>query len=198
MIQVVWLLKQIFRIRAANDVQYAFAYNYFLAESLEEISDSEIFAEFDRDKSGVLSDREMRLLITKIHELPIRLEHLTALEDDLKECYDNKTYHEQVKNPEKYFDKKMPQVTEKFALSCPKFLDRIEVVKKGKKKYKTKELDDSEIEFQMIGSNVSSVIGQLDHVRKNQKKFLCINDNMDHSSKGKASKYWANRDWMFY
>ena len=130
----------------------------------------------------------MRLLITKIHELPIRLEHLTALEDDLKECYDNKPYHEQVKSPEKYFDKKMPQVTEKFALSCPKFLDRIEVVKKGKKKYKTKELDDSEIEFQMIGSNVSSVIGQLDHVRKNQKKFLCINDNMDHSSKGKASK----------
>ena len=159
---------------------------------MEEISDTEIFAEFDRDKSGVLSDREMRLLITKIHELPIRLEHLTALEDDLKECYDNKTYHEQVKNPEKYFDKKMPQVTEKFALSCPKFLDRVEVVKKGKKKYKTKELDDSEIEFQMIGSNVSSVIGQLDHVRKNQKKFLCINDNMDHSSKGKASKIFSH------
>ena len=143
-----------------------------------------MFTAFDKDKSGVLSDREMRLLITKLHDLPIRLEHLTALEDDLKDCAKNYTFPREIQNAEKYYDEKMPQVTVNFALDCPKFADRIEILKKRKKKYKSTELDDSEIEFQMIGSNVSSVIGQLDHIRKNQKKFLCINDNMDHSSKG--------------
>lgn len=34
----------------------------------------------------------------------------------------------------------------------------------------------------MIQTNISHVIGQLDEVRKTSKKFICLNDNIDHRS----------------
>ncbi|XP_077868278.1 N-acetylglucosamine-1-phosphotransferase subunits alpha/beta-like, partial [Saccoglossus kowalevskii] len=44
-------------------------------------------------------------------------------------------------------------------------------------------LGDDEVAFKMIRTNVSHVIGQLDDIRRNPKKFICLNDNIDHSSK---------------
>lgn len=34
----------------------------------------------------------------------------------------------------------------------------------------------------MILTNISNVIGQLDEVRRDAKKFICLNDNIDHKS----------------
>ncbi|CAD5119659.1 DgyrCDS8253 [Dimorphilus gyrociliatus] len=42
---------------------------------------------------------------------------------------------------------------------------------------------EDDIMFKMIHSNISHVIGQLDEVRKQSKKFICLNDNIDHKSK---------------
>ena len=165
-------------------MQFAFAYFYYLKEAPLVISDAEIFDEMDTDKSGVLSDRELRLFITKINDLPIRLEYLTSVEDAFKKCAANQTEREQIGNREEDFDKELPQVTKELFINCGAILDKVEKLKTQRKRFKTVELDDGDIEFQMIGSNVSTVIGQLDHVRKNQKKFLCINDDMDHGGKG--------------
>ena len=41
-------------------------------------------------------------------------------------------------------------------------------------------MDQSELAFKMLKENVSTVVGQLDDIRKNPKKFICLNDNMDH------------------
>ena len=38
--------------------------------------------------------------------------------------------------------------------------------------------------FQMVGTNGSTVMNQLDHIRKERKKFICLNDNIDHSKQG--------------
>ena len=45
-------------------------------------------------------------------------------------------------------------------------------------------MPEDEITFKMIRTNVSIVVGQLDDIRKNPKKFICLNDNIDHH-KGK-------------
>ena len=34
----------------------------------------------------------------------------------------------------------------------------------------------------MLDSNASHVVAKLDELRKNEKKFVCINDNMNHDS----------------
>lgn len=41
-------------------------------------------------------------------------------------------------------------------------------------------MSEDEIIFKMIRTNVSNVVGQLDDIRKNPKKFICLNDNIDH------------------
>lgn len=41
-------------------------------------------------------------------------------------------------------------------------------------------MEQEEIAFKMIRTNVSTVVGQLDDIRKNPKKFICLNDNIDH------------------
>jgi len=164
-------------------MQFAFSYFYYLRELRMNVTYEEFFAEFDTDGNGVLSDRELRLFVTKTVELPIRLDILTALESEFKKCFGNGTQTGEV--IESYYDKEMPQVTSALFTACPYVTDKLDVIQKERRMYKSTELDDSEIEFQMIGSNVSSVIGQLDHIRKNQKKFLCVNDDMDHGGKGK-------------
>jgi len=40
------------KIRSSDDMQFAFAYNYFLMSELREINSSEIFDRFDIDNSG--------------------------------------------------------------------------------------------------------------------------------------------------
>ena len=40
----------------------------------------------------------------------------------------------------------------------------------------------NDITFKMLRGNVSDVVIQLDEVRKNPKKFVCLNDNVDHDS----------------
>lgn len=171
-------------------MQFAFAYFYYLREVRLEISLDEIFAEFDTDLSGVLSDRELRLFVTKTTELPIRLDYLTKLETELKNCSaksEKEILIDKERKVEEYYDKEMPQISRFLFTHCPHIVDKLEQMRNGRRKYKSTELDDDEIEFQMIGSNVSSVIGQLDHIRKNQKKFLCVNDDMDHGGSGYGS-----------
>ena len=40
----------------------------------------------------------------------------------------------------------------------------------------------SDVEFVMLDANISHAISKLDQVRRNEKKFLCINDDMNHAS----------------
>ena len=43
-------------------------------------------------------------------------------------------------------------------------------------------MSQDDITFKMLRGNVSDVVIQLDEVRKNPKKFVCLNDNVDHES----------------
>ena len=55
-------------------MQFAFSYFYFLMSALQQLNVSQVFDEIDTDHSGVLSDREIRTLATRIHELPLSLQ----------------------------------------------------------------------------------------------------------------------------
>ncbi|TRY57872.1 hypothetical protein DNTS_017664 [Danionella cerebrum] len=62
------------RVRHSEDMQFAFSYFYFLMSAVQQLNVSEVFDEIDTDHSGVLSDREIRTLATRIHELPLSLQ----------------------------------------------------------------------------------------------------------------------------
>lgn len=55
-------------------MQFAFSYFYFLMSAQQKLNVTDVFDEIDTDHSGVLSDREIRTLATRIHELPLSLQ----------------------------------------------------------------------------------------------------------------------------
>ncbi len=69
------------RVRHSEDMQFAFSYFYFLMSAVQQLNISELFDEIDTDHSGVLSDREIRTLATRIHELPLSLQVHTEWHD---------------------------------------------------------------------------------------------------------------------
>lgn len=69
------------RVRHSEDMQFAFSYFYFLMSAVQQLNISEVFDEIDTDHSGVLSDREIRTLATRVHELPLSLQVHTEWHD---------------------------------------------------------------------------------------------------------------------
>ncbi|XP_056133052.1 N-acetylglucosamine-1-phosphotransferase subunits alpha/beta [Lampris incognitus] len=188
------------RVRHSEDMQFAFSYFYFLMSALQHLSVSQVFDEIDTDHSGVLSDREIRTLATRIHELPLSLQDLTGLEQTLINC--SKTLPTNLTqlhlvNPtqEAYYDPSMPPVTKGLVLHCKPITERIHKAFRDQNKYKFEIMGEEEIAFKMVRTNVSHVVGQLDDIRKNPRKFICLNDNIDHSHKDAATVKAVLRDF---
>ncbi|KAK7480398.1 hypothetical protein BaRGS_00028317 [Batillaria attramentaria] len=185
-----WAVTSSHRVRSRDDMQFAFSYYYFLLGAVVPVDPARIFDEMDTDFSGVLSDREIRTLATRLYDLPLYLETLTGLETMFINCSEH--LHEDLKHlqqqqtlaltNEQYYDTRMPQVTKLLFTNCPPVADLVKEKIKAKHKYKTTIMDESDIAFKMIHGNVSKVVGQLDDVRKHPKKFICLNDNIDHGS----------------
>lgn len=64
------------KVRHSEDMQFAFSYFYYLMSAIQPLNISQVFDEVDTDQSGVLSDREIRTLATRIHDLPLSLQVL--------------------------------------------------------------------------------------------------------------------------
>ncbi|XP_016138851.1 N-acetylglucosamine-1-phosphotransferase subunits alpha/beta-like [Sinocyclocheilus grahami] len=188
------------RVRHSEDMQFAFSYFYFLMSAVQQLNISEVFDEIDTDHSGVLSDREIRTLATRIHELPLSLQDLTSLEQMLINC--SKTLpsnltqlHTVSPTQEAYYDPSMPPVTKGLVIHCNHITERIHKAFKDQNKYKFEIMGEEEIAFKMIRTNVSHVVGQLDDIRKNPRKFICLNDNIDHSHKDASTVKAVLRDF---
>ncbi|KAF7701832.1 N-acetylglucosamine-1-phosphotransferase subunits alpha/beta [Silurus meridionalis] len=176
------------RVRHSEDMQFAFSYFYYLMSALQRYNVSQVFDEIDTDRSGVLSDREIRTLATRIHELPLSLQDLTGLEQMLINCskfLPSSQTNLHMVNPtqETYYDPGMPPVTKGLVIHCKPVAEKIQSAFKDQNKYKFEIMGEEEIAFKMIRTNVSHVVGQLDDIRKNPRKFICLNDNIDHFHK---------------
>ncbi|CAG5121922.1 unnamed protein product [Candidula unifasciata] len=138
----------------------------------------------DTDHSGVLSDREIRTLAARMYDLPLYLETLTGLETTFVNCSDTVTdptlQSLSDDQREVYYDKKMPLVTKYLFLHCEEIVKLVKSKFRPVPKYKTTIVNDDDIAFKMVHTNVSHVVGQLDDIRKHPKKFICLNDNIDH------------------
>ncbi|XP_041636939.1 N-acetylglucosamine-1-phosphotransferase subunits alpha/beta isoform X2 [Cheilinus undulatus] len=188
------------RVRHSEDMQFAFSYFYFLMSAQQQLNVSEVFDEIDTDHSGVLSDREIRTLATRIHELPLSLQDLTGLEQMLINCSKSlptnlTQLHLVSPTQEAYYDPSMPPVTKGLILHCKPITERIHKAFRDQNKYKFEIMGEEEIAFKMVRTNVSHVVGQLDDIRKNPRKFICLNDNIDHSHKDAATVKAVLRDF---
>ncbi|XP_062989441.1 N-acetylglucosamine-1-phosphotransferase subunits alpha/beta [Elgaria multicarinata webbii] len=188
------------KVRHSEDMQFAFSYFYYLMSALQPLNVSQVFDEVDTDQSGILSDREIRTLATRIHELPLSLQDLTGLEQMLINCSKSLPVNITRINiipptQEAYYDPNLPPVTKNLLTNCKLVTDRIRKAYKDKNKYRFEIMGEEEVAFKMIRTNVSHVVGQLDDIRKNPRKFVCLNDNIDHIHKDAQTVKAVLRDF---
>ncbi|XP_076114277.1 N-acetylglucosamine-1-phosphotransferase subunits alpha/beta-like [Mytilus galloprovincialis] len=181
-----WDITSSHKVRSSDDMQFAFSYFYYLMGVKRNVTAEEIFDEMDTDKSRSLSDREIRTLAASLYDLPLDLKTLSGLENILKNCSEYLPDDKKIERPpptdvETYYDKDMPQATRTLFLNCDEMVELIQSKFKSRQKHKFVTLEDHEIAFKMIKSNISTVVGQLDDLRKNPKKFICLNDNIEHN-----------------
>ncbi|KAM6153026.1 N-acetylglucosamine-1-phosphotransferase subunits alpha/beta [Erethizon dorsatum] len=188
------------KVRHSEDMQFAFSYFYYLMSAVQPLNISQVFDEVDTDHSGVLSDREIRTLATRVHELPLSLQDLMGLEHMLINC--SKTLpanvtqlHTVPPTQEAYYDPNLPPVTKSLVTNCKPVTDKIHKAYKDKSKYRFEIMGEEEIAFKMIRTNVSHVVGQLDDIRKNPRKFVCLNDNIDHNHRDAQTVKAVLRDF---
>jgi len=76
----------------------------------------------------------------------------------------------------------LPHITKEYLLVCPAAKKRIDALWEKKLKWKHEILDTEDVAFVMIGTNASDVRRAIDGIRSKRQKFICLNDNMNHSN----------------
>ncbi|KAJ8956361.1 hypothetical protein NQ318_015099 [Aromia moschata] len=170
------------RVRKRDDVQFSFAVGDGGARGRGDLD------EFDTDLSSTWSDREIRTLLTKLYELPLSYAVVDHFEAMLLNCSENWDLPV-VSTPsyERYIDSKLPTITKDLVISCPS-LSAILTQRFGQvPKYKYEIVHNSEskyVTFKMLSSNISDVVSNLDEIRSDTRKFVCLNDNLDETKAG--------------
>lgn len=180
------------RFRERNDLQYAFTYYHFLMSESRNKSVSEIFDDFDTDGSGTWSDREIRTLLTKIYNLPLDWSAVRYFEEVVTNCSLQQNNFVPLEHQEeqkivyptlvyeRYEDSTIPTVTKSLVLACHELTDMMKMnfAQTPLYKYHVNQKTGIYSNFKMLTSNITQVVDALDELRKNPKKFNCINDNL--------------------
>jgi UDP-N-acetylglucosamine-lysosomal-enzyme len=174
------------RLRSDHDMQYAFAYYHFLAELSISFNASAAFDEFDVDGTGLLSVHELRTIVTRLYRLPTTTADWHEFEKILLNCSDGQ---------EELLDQgvgigpdgKVVWVTRELFVNCTDLIKKVNHTLGHKKQHKTRFISEHDaleyIAFEMIRNNLSVVQDQLNAIRRDPKRFTCLNDNIDHRTR---------------
>ncbi|XP_058829054.1 N-acetylglucosamine-1-phosphotransferase subunits alpha/beta [Topomyia yanbarensis] len=180
------------RFREKDDLQYAFTYYHFLMSESRNKSVSEIFDDFDTDNSGTWSDREIRTLLAKIYNLPLDWSAVRYFEEVVTNCSLQQNNFVPLEHQldqrhiyptlvyERYEDSTIPMVTKNLVLRCHELTDmmRANFGQVPLYRFHINQKTGIYSNFKMLTSNITQVVDALDELRKNPKKFNCINDNL--------------------
>ena len=158
------------QLRSPRDMQYAFSYNYYIIDMPEAFNLSRTWSEyFDVDASGELDENEFWTLLVYLCGGTPTDGELNRTLAEIANCTGKK--------PE---DKLWPLRLDELA-RCNETAERLRK-SMDKRKYRHEEFDTATVGFVMVWNNDTTLQGKLDGIRFNRHKFICINDNIDHSS----------------
>eukprot|EP00053_Salpingoeca_punica_P018525 m.182084 g.182084 ORF g.182084 m.182084 type:complete len:1404 (-) comp17455_c0_seq3:254-4465(-) len=168
------------QLRHGKDMQYAFAYFYFLIHQKLDFNLTEEFNRLDTDRDGLLSVNELRTFVTRVYDIPTSADTWNTFEGILLNCSSLQPPLEKLGvgvGP----DEVEVWVTEQLVRNCSALLKLVEKMAGTRTKYKHQlETDEKDVAFKMIRNNATEVAKQLDAVRRAPQKFVCLNDNVDH------------------
>jgi hypothetical protein len=172
------------RFRSSVDVQYAFAYFFFLIEGGARLGLDPArywMAELDTDGDGVLSDNEFRTLAAVVYKKAPTDGELA----DLRRCVaaaNVTTTAQTTTTPQRDTVTTTtttvvhPAVTLARVLACD--TAREGLAKNARAEPTHQEMSLDEVAFEMVTDDYNKTLAQLDSVRHRRTKFVCINDDM--------------------
>lgn len=166
------------QFRHETDMQYAFTYFYFLMNEPRDISFMEIWVQLDTNEDGVLDANEIRSMAALITEFD---EESYLSDDDIIALMKEIMQGEEV-----------PQDPSSWSIS-PRTLSNADGVVQRlvgvvsasnvlggvDKNFEMEGLD--QVTFVMMDDNATKALRKLDSIRAKRTKFICVNDDMNHS-----------------
>jgi len=177
-----WKATSARKFRSPKDMQFAFSYSYYLMEARKSISAGEIFDDFDTDRSKTWSDREIRTLLARIHPPPLYLDTVKEFEKQLLNCSKHIAVSRVSAPPyERYYDSSLPTISRELVVKCDALSQRLERKFRKVIRYPHVKLagDRAETAFVRMTSNVTDLVADLDALRRQPSKFVCVNDVTD-------------------
>lgn len=190
------------KLRSNDDMQFAFSYFYFMMSERNNHSTLDVFNITDVNQDGELNQNEIRTLAVRIYGNPLARENFNFLLcqlDRAGNCSDFEEAGDSAASSTSSFSMASSMTTPSEAeirplynISKPivfsQFNSSTEVVKRALKsyndklKYKFRIEGTEEVAFIMINENDTAIENRMDGIRKNQQKFICLNDNINHGS----------------
>ncbi|XP_039956130.1 N-acetylglucosamine-1-phosphotransferase subunits alpha/beta isoform X1 [Bactrocera neohumeralis] len=176
------------RFRSTNDLQFAFIYYSFLMSETTTLTVGEVFDEFDTDDSHTWSDREVRTFLARMYPLPLDWSAVRFFEEVVSNCsrdldmVSHKIHNEYTTLVyERYEDSTVPTITRELVEQCRLLAEALETNFATRSKYKFNIIPKRAIHnnFMMLTSNITDVVDGFDKIRRNPRKFNCINDNLE-------------------
>nr|XP_057919905.1 N-acetylglucosamine-1-phosphotransferase subunits alpha/beta-like isoform X2 [Doryrhamphus excisus] len=187
------------KLRHSDDMQMSFSYYYFLMNVVHKVDVAEAFDTADKDHSGILSNSEFQDFGTGIQKQLINPANFEDLKKELITCCETLpsevTGIIQVKPCQVTdHDEDMPPITKSLVLNCKPVTDRIY---KGTM-YKYQVMGQQDTHYKYITNNIANAGREFKDVLTHPKKFICINDGIDHTVsaskevKAKLAKFYQD------
>jgi len=155
------------RFRNSNDMQFAFSYYYYIIHTKHNQTISNFLTDVDLNNDGVYSEGELKVLTSRLFTHPIPANNRTWFRELLTNC--SKLHDIKYFTPDTII--LCPNITSLVNASVPTYYDYPHTI-----------VDDKDVTFKMLKENYTKIMIDLDYIRRTPKKYICLNDNMDHKS----------------
>ena len=177
------------RFRRSDDMQFAFAYYYFIMSEIDEFNATRLFSELDLNGNGLIDASELMLASLRMSDRPFTASDLVpnmASVDEMRSI--NPTLIASMNSCN------LTRIDRNSFLSCEPLLVALKPslwMRDGSKqrmKYRFEALGDEETKFVMIAGEPIDIEVKLANYMREPRKFLCLNDNIDYVLKNEAQR----------
>ncbi|KAK5580536.1 hypothetical protein RB653_000556 [Dictyostelium firmibasis] len=187
-------------LRHPQDMQYAFSFFYYLINKKQTVDIDKLWKTWDGDRDNVLNENELRTFSVNVYNVPLKPGQFDQIKNYF---YHICIQHKLLNNIELGIDldKTMERLNRNHSADfpnpneredCPITLDVIksdnktmeDIYKFYSKKsfYKTTLDGTDEVAFLMVENDHTSMQNKFDGIRTKRQKFICLNDNINHTS----------------
>uniref|UniRef100_T1K857 LNR domain-containing protein n=1 Tax=Tetranychus urticae TaxID=32264 RepID=T1K857_TETUR len=175
------------KLRSSNDMQFAFSYFNFLMSETSPTNENEVIQRFNTDDSRGLSANELRSLLANLVQTPI----LQDVWSNYSVCWDGLDFNE--------LKQSGAEIPIDQLLACDRLAEKLREKFSATEKNRFTLMSDADVAFTMIRPNTKQLVKKLDHLRRDPKKFLCFNDDLQSSETKEAQTARSElRDYYQY